>query len=202
MRRGLAVFALQGLFACAEVATAKSPVSQPVRTGWFSPDIDSLRSQWYGGALRAMKETSLWETSNDGSREVYRFTWLRTWGRPVTIRFDVTASGTTMRVVQLDGHGGYNPGKIAMDRKRTLTSAEWSAVATGLQRTAFWSTATTEYVLGNDGLQWIIEGVRAGDYHVVDRWTPSDHTDRRELGPFLDACRRAFAVAALTDRFE
>ena len=27
---------------------------------------------------------------------------------------------------------------------------------------------------GLDGAQWIVEGRRGGDYHVVDRWTPRE----------------------------
>ena len=37
---------------------------------------------------------------------------------------------------------------------------------------------------GTDGSQWVIEGVRAGRYHVVDRWTPSKGVVR-ELGLML-----------------
>jgi hypothetical protein len=38
--------------------------------------------------------------------------------------------------------------------------------------------------MGNDGSQWIIEGVRNGKYNVVDRWTPRDSA-YQELGMFL-----------------
>jgi hypothetical protein len=149
-----------------------------------------------------MHEGSLWEASNDASRETYRFTWLRTWGRPVTIRFDVDGGGVKMRVVELDGAGGYNPGSIAIERTRTLTSQEWSTVTSGLQTARFWSAPTEGDAPGTDGLQWIIEGVRLGEYHLVDRWTPSADTDRRGLRPLLEACRAAFGAADLPDSFE
>jgi hypothetical protein len=32
---------------------------------------------------------------------------------------------------------------------------------------------------GTDGSQWIIEGVKAGQYHVVDRWSPKDGVARQ-----------------------
>ena len=45
---------------------------------------------------------------------------------------------------------------------------------------------------GTDGSQWIIEGVRGGKYHVVDRWSPTSGA-ARELGNFL-----AFDLAKLS----
>jgi hypothetical protein len=43
-----------------------------------------------------------------------------------------------------------------------------------LNHVAFWKMPTRppEPELGLDGAQWIIEGRRAAQYHVVDRWTP------------------------------
>ena len=38
--------------------------------------------------------------------------------------------------------------------------------------------------MGTDGSQWIIEGVKKGQYHVVDRWMPKDGMVR-ELGLLL-----------------
>ena len=37
---------------------------------------------------------------------------------------------------------------------------------------------------GVDGAQWIIEGVRNGTYHVVDRWSPREG-QVRALGLFM-----------------
>lgn len=28
---------------------------------------------------------------------------------------------------------------------------------------------------GDDGAQWIVEGVRSKRYHVIDRWSPKDN---------------------------
>jgi hypothetical protein len=35
-----------------------------------------------------------------------------------------------------------------------------------------------------DGAQWIIEGVRNGSYHIVDRWSPTNG-EIRALGLFM-----------------
>ena len=37
----------------------------------------------------------------------------------------------------------------------------------------YWTMPTVEEnSVGVDGAQWIVEGVRNGKYHLVDRWSP------------------------------
>lgn len=47
----------------------------------------------------------------------------------------------------------------------------------------FWSLGLDDKA-GDDGAQWIIEGVKDGKYHLVDRWSPKDG-QVRELGLML-----------------
>lgn len=158
---------------------------------------------WYGKHLRTMGEPSLWEASRAApARETWRFTWLRTWGHPVAIRFDVDGAAATMRYVELDGSGGYAPGRIVIDRTTKLSAAEWSRVASAIGKAGFWSLPTTVQDAGLDGLQWVIEGTAGGKYHVTDRWTPSYETARRGLADYQAACRAAFDVAKAPGTFE
>ncbi len=50
----------------------------------------------------------------------------------------------------------------------------------------FWQLPTEETagVIGMDGARWIVEGVKAGRYHLVDRWSPKDGAVR-EFGLLL-----------------
>jgi hypothetical protein len=42
----------------------------------------------------------------------------------------------------------------------------------------FWKLPTEDKNAprGVDGAEWILEGIRTGNYHVVDRWTPTKGT--------------------------
>lgn len=158
---------------------------------------------WYGKHLRTMGEPSLWEASRaHPERESWRFTWLRTWGRPVVVRFDVDGAGATMRYVELDGSGGYEPGKIAIDRTTRIAAADWARVSAAITKAAFWTLPTTIPDSGTDGLQWVLEGTAGGKYHVTDRWTPSYDTSRRGLVDYQAACHAAFDVAKVGGTFE
>ncbi|CAN5332469.1 hypothetical protein BH09MYX1_BH09MYX1_30450 [soil metagenome] len=167
--------------------------------GGFIPFV----REWYGKHLHTMGEPSLFEASTaTPTKETWRFVWLRTWGHPVAIRFDVAPSGTTMRYVVLDGQGGYAPGKISADVTRTISAPDWMRVTSALTGAGFWALPTSKDDGGMDGLEWIIEGTQNGRYHVVDRWTPSYETSRRGLADYESACRTAFDVAGVPDKFE
>lgn len=188
------------------MTTSTTPKPGPV--GEYFPDeahggFSDFVRDWYGKHLRTMGEPSLWEASRSApARETWRFTWLRTWGHPVAIRFDVDGAAATMTYVELDGSGGYAPGSVTIDRTTKLSAAEWARVSTAIARAGFWSLPTTIPDTGLDGLQWVIEGTAGGKYHVTDRWTPSYDTARRGLTDYQAACRAAFDVAKVSGTFE
>ena len=39
-----------------------------------------------------------------------------------------------------------------------------------------------ENIVNLDGAQWIVEGVKNGQYHVVDRWSPDAPDPVRAIG--------------------
>lgn len=59
--------------------------------------------------------------------------------------------------------------------------AEWDGFVSLLDRSCYWQLAAENDEMGNDGAQWILEGIRDGRYHVVDRWTPRS-------GDYREAC--------------
>jgi len=84
------------------------------------------------------------------------------------------------------GAGGYAPGKLILDKQKTITVAEWNQFIARLIRAGFWNMATElKGILGNDGSQWILEGKNGDRYHVVDRWTPGSSTDYYKCCDYL-----------------
>jgi len=133
---------------------------------------------WYSSHLRAMSEPTL--SCKQSATESYRFLWLRTWGAPIAVRVEVLGGAAAITAVELDGAGGYRPGKVARRVERKLTKVEWAQVSDGLVKIEFWKTPTREGRGGLDGAQWVLEGRKGSQYHVVDRWTPQGG-DFREL---------------------
>ncbi len=137
---------------------------------------DLFRSNWYSKHLKALEEPSLFQMARASSAESYRFVWLRTFHHPVIVRVDIKANASGELTTKLSsGAGGYEPGKLIENTSRPLTQRQTEKFLATIQRLQFWELPTheTPETVGCDGSQWIIEGIKDGKYHVVDRWTPA-----------------------------
>jgi hypothetical protein len=137
----------------------------------------------YSKHLKAMKEPSLWKLSQkDRKAIIYRFLWLPSFHRPVSVRLVKTDAGAVLHAVELDGKGGYEPGKIAVRKRITLSDKQWEETQRRLDKTKFWAMPTEDHERGGvDGDQLILEGVMAGKYHIVDRWSPEAGNEYTQL---------------------
>lgn len=147
--------------------------------------------EWYSKHLLSMNEKSLWQTRSDKSRHEYRFTSLPTWGNPVVISFEIDREGNgKVFVKKSDGHGGYDAGKLVLDKVIELDSEQTEKLTNQLNELKFWELPTKIDRMGVDGAQWVMEGIKDGEYHIVDRWTP-------ESGKFYETCNLFFELAKI-----
>jgi hypothetical protein len=162
-----------------EYPVAKAPLLKSLR--YFPDDIDDFRQRWYSKQLRALQEPSLYQRQGRGS-PVYRFTWLRTFHHPVVIRIEQSGSSMTIRAKAATGAGGYEPGKLFVNKKHRLSRARFSRIKKVWDDSGFWTSATNPKGTGGcDGAQWIFEARDDnGSYHVIDRWCPGGNFE--ELG--------------------
>ena len=142
-----------------------------------------LKDQWYTAQLTALQEPSLLALVKNPTAESYRFLWLRSFHHPFAIRVDIKSDGTSVLTTKLaSGAGGFRPGTLSQDTSRVLTKEETQKFLSRLNALKFWSLPNpVNDQKGTDGSQWIVEGVKGGHYHVVDRWTPTTGPVR-ELG--------------------
>lgn len=124
---------------------------------------DEFKAGWYGTPLRAMSEPSLFELSKDKRVIAYRFLWLRTFHHPVAIRLTIRPPGTGSLIVKVTtGAGGYEHGTVSQDQSLDISKAQAQRFLTLLAKAGFWSLRTQGAVGGNDGAEWILEGVQKG----------------------------------------
>lgn len=149
---------------------------------------DAFVINWYSRTLKSMKEPSLWEVSKQNKRAVeYRFVYIPAFTHSFSIRVVFGEDGTADLVYKVQsGKGGYNPGHLSSSRTRKLSSTDANNLLTRISAVQFWKLPTEDAKAptGMDGSKWIIEGVRSGEYHVVDRWTP-EMGKYRELGLYF-----------------
>jgi hypothetical protein len=128
------------------------------------------------------------ENPSGGGESVYRFTWLRSFHHPITVRITVHINGTgTLTTKMTDGQGGYEPGKLIVNSTRDIGMTEVRHLLTLIEAMGFWQMSpkpALSNLVGLDGAQWILEASSHNDYHVIDRWSP-EKGPLRELGLYL-----------------
>jgi hypothetical protein len=122
--------------------------------------------------LFALKEPII--KDYQGDKEIYRFTWLRTFHHPVSVRLEKQRDIIKLFAKVCDGAGGYEPKQIIFDTTITVTANEYNLLTKKVTDIGF-RNLPTEKRDGNgmDGSEWIIEVVKDNKYHMVTRWTPS-----------------------------
>lgn len=145
------------------------------------PQISDLLEDWYSKQLRALGEGPLWQQGDIS--EAYRFTWLRTFHKPLSFRLVVLADGTGVLYTKgADGAGGFDPGKIVLNEERKVDLQTVRAIQGKIDQIQFWALPTYERgSMGLDGAQWIFEGRRHGAYHIVDRSSPPSGAYRETM---------------------
>jgi hypothetical protein len=141
-------------------------------------------ADWYSKHLTALQEPSLYAMRTERGTEVYRFLWLRTFHHPVAVRVVCKEDGDTIVCKTCAGAGGYEPGRLILNRSAPFSPQQKTQLKTLLESSGFWELPSKDTSLGLDGSQWIVEAVKDGRYHIVDRWSPQSGAVR-DLGLFL-----------------
>lgn len=151
-------------------------------TGWSDKWAGRFYERWYGKQLRAMGERPL--ALKRGTSRSFRFLALPNRQGAFAFRVEFRSKGSALlRWVELDGYGGYAPGKILQEGRRDLRPAERRRLAEALAKAALSSRPREwdgdEITTNADGSQslvmchhathYIFEEVEAGGRHYVQR---------------------------------
>jgi hypothetical protein len=158
-------------------------------TVYFPGQLDSEKTNRYASAERGiaqllslLKEPPICCESVAPTR-TFRFTWLRTFHRPIAFRLEEQPDGHWVLYTKASsGAGGYDWGALNVNEKRAIPTRQAQAVVEKLDRgTKFWSLPVSDDLFGSDRATWIIES-RSGDaYHYVYRWSPKEG-EVRDIG--------------------
>jgi hypothetical protein len=77
--------------------------------------------------------------------------------------------------VREDGErkAGYDPGNVNRRRHTNLMDGTARRLLERIEGVGFWTQPLhPPDIVGLDGAQWIIEGIKSGEYHIIDRFTP------------------------------
>jgi hypothetical protein len=72
--------------------------------------------------------------------------------------------------------------ELIKNESKLLSRAEIQSFLEMVEKQKYWNLPTKDEdpnAMGMDGAQWILEGVRDGNYKIVDRWSPEDGPVRK-----------------------
>jgi hypothetical protein len=170
----------------------------PPRAFSSSPPRHRFYVRWYTKHLVSMRQRPLFRHTLDRP-ETYRYLYLPTWTQPILVTLVKGDGGWSMTCTTANGRGGFEPGKTIAHFQRLLSAAEVTQLQSHLQIVDFWNMQS--WFVDNtgdkcDGDEHILEGVRDGRYHVVDRGDP-EGTDFGGLAEFLLTLARHNSVPEL-----
>jgi len=149
---------------------------------YFPGDFDGFERTWYHRQLAALREPSLYERRTNG-QTVYRFLWIPAFHHTIAARLAIKDDGSgTLVLKEVSGAGGYDPGHLAIEKSVEVSAIRVKEVVKLIDGMQFWKLANGEInreMIGLDGSQWVLEGAKAGEYRVVEIWSPRS-------GPLVD----------------
>jgi hypothetical protein len=158
------------------LALAVTPHALP-QTYFPTGALPEVSAVHYARFLTAMHEPSLYELSrqNPGA-EAYRLLWMRSDQRPATVRFVPKPGGTGWFYRRTAGGTGST---VPSGLRESGMSWSWKTRTASFLRTVddagFWNLASGDSdTPGFCRSHWILEGVRQGQYRVIDRCSPPE----------------------------
>lgn len=142
----------------------------------FGPRAGDFTVKWYSSVLYGLEDKPLWPP--DAKHVTYRFIWMRSFHDQVSITMTVQPEG--------DAQLGFKvyrriPGQLE-SRTQLLNKEQVQKVLALIEQANFWNLTTEgDGPQGNDGAEWVLEGVRNGQYHIVTRWDAKDTPFGRAL---------------------
>jgi hypothetical protein len=157
----------------------------------FTGRASDLEIHWYSSDMYALGESPLWPPSSN-RETTYRLTYLPAFTGPTVLTLTVQPDGTgriTMKTVDEEREA------TKLDESNPIPDDRILGFLGRLDQAHFWAMPADLPRTGLDGADWILEGVRDGNYHVVVRWCPDIDRQCADEAPFAEAARLLFELA-------
>ena len=142
----------------------------------------------------AMNEPDLRELSHENrDATAIRFLYISSFNRKVSVRITKSGKTITLTAVQLDGMGGYAPGKVALKKVVRLSQEQWETVSRKLEKLKFWEMKREKWIPATAGANLELEAASLGNYHVAFRRFPVP-------GDYLGLFRSMIQLSGIDER--
>ncbi len=154
--------------------------------------------------LKLLKEPSLGAKVDAAKLPAIRFTWVRTFHAPISLRAYMTAGGPRLRVARMSGKGGYGWGTLDFENEFPLAAQKWEQLKKLIAAEGAREPLNADLdCAGMDGSYWVLEVADAAGYTVEKLWSPLDDEKkpRDDMGikrdAFVAVCKFLIAYAPM-----
>ena len=153
----------------------------PLPANWMELPQDNLvwelesseRSVFrYTRQLKRLNEPGLYTKQVDSGVTIYRFTWLRSFHHPVSIRLECHGDKHILYWKEGKGAGGYAPKSIKRNGKKRLNIREAKACLQMIDSMQLDTLPHVNYMLKYDGATWVLERKVANGYKAYSTNIP------------------------------
>ncbi|UOK41622.1 MULTISPECIES: hypothetical protein [Flavobacterium] len=123
----------------------------------FEAEKSQATGSWLTDQLINLDEPKLYSMNSNINAIIYRFTWLRSFDHPISVRIEKIDEKYNLYWAIGKGSGGYEPKGLKSKGKRKITSNEWQTFESLLNKTNYKNLPNEEYVLMTDGATWTLE---------------------------------------------
>jgi hypothetical protein len=139
----------------------------------FAVEMSKRNAEWLKIQLLNLDEDCIYDLAISPNKIIYRFTWLRSFHRPISIRIEKTDEIIFLYWKVGKGAGGYEPKGLKKSGKKRLKLSEWTEFTNLVSVSGFDNLPNDEYVLMNDGATWTLERKSSKDFKAHDTNDPS-----------------------------
>jgi hypothetical protein len=122
--------------------------------------------------------------------EAYSLTWIPSFHPPVLVRAWRLGDKAFMVAKELDSKGWSKFGNLKDTNARPLTAFEWRDLTALLNCSSYWELpSTSDEISPQDGAVWLVDGLRAKQYHWVRRRLPKEQ--------YAEICKHLIRLSGL-----
>lgn len=146
----------------------------------FEIEMAQRKAEGLRQQLLDLKENCLYNLEISPSVTIYRFTWLRSFDNPISIRIERSDKAVTLYWKIGKGAGGYEPRGLKKAGKKKLKINDWTEFTNLATITGFNSLPNEKYVPMTDGATWTLERKTIGEFKA--------HNTNRPNKEFQNVC--------------
>ena len=120
--------------------------------------------------LDSINEPSIQSLAASTNKEVYRFYWSRSSKSTLTYTVDLTSTDKPTLIIKK--FSKKEPRNLLSRTEIKLTEIHLQNLKSFLNGAQFWTLPSEDKKAGFDGATWILEGIKDGQYHYTERWSP------------------------------